>query len=112
MGQCPKCGTKTSPEHSFCLNCGTVLDKASEPGAQESSALTSRLPPPGPAAAPAARAGSDAARARPPKRATQDLAIPMVVALVLSLLLQQGINSVVPPRRISIASSARRAVGS
>ena len=97
MGQCPKCGTKTSPEHPFCLTCGTVLEKSPEPEAQGASAPASRLPPPGPTAAASSRVGSDAARGHRPKRATQDFAIPMMVALVLSLLLQQLTSSVVPP---------------
>jgi biopolymer transport protein ExbB/TolQ len=97
MGQCPKCGTKTSPEQSFCLTCGTVLEKTPEPEAQGGSALTGRLPPPRPTAAAPSRAGPDVAKGRRPKRASEDFAIPMLVALVLSLLLQQAINSLVPP---------------
>ncbi len=97
MGQCPRCGTETSPEHSFCLTCGTVLDNAPEPEAQGASTLTSRLPPPGPAGPTPSRAGADIGKGRRPKRATQDFAIPMMVALVLSLLMQQLIGSMVPP---------------
>jgi biopolymer transport protein ExbB/TolQ len=74
-----------------------VLEKAPEPEAQGASAPASRLPPPGPTAAASSRVGSDAARGHRTKRATQDFAIPMMVALVLSLLLQQLTSSVVPP---------------
>ena len=95
MGQCPKCGTTTSPEHSFCLTCGTVLDKAPE-ASPETSAVASRLPPPGPAAA-TMRSPAELPKARKPKRSSEDFAVPLVVALVLSLVLQQLINSVVPP---------------
>ena len=97
MGPCPKCGATTSPDHSFCLECGTVLPKAPEPASQSGSAVASRLPPPGPAGAPAPRAGQEGPKSRRPRRATEDFAIPMVVALVLTLLVEQLINSMVPP---------------
>ncbi len=96
MGPCPKCGNTTSPEHAFCLHCGTVLERASEPGAAQTSALAGTLPPPGPAV-PGARTPPEAAKPRRTRRSVQDFTLPLVVALVLSLLLQQAINSVVPP---------------
>jgi len=96
MGHCPNCGAKTSPEHSLCLKCGTLLEKAPNPEAQGASSPARRLPPPGPTSAPP-RVSADAAKGRRPRRGTEDFAIPLVVALVLSVLLQQGINSLVPP---------------
>ena len=97
MGQCPKCGATTSPEHAFCLECGTVLEKAPGATPQEASAVASRLPPPGPAAPASPRPAQEGPKGRRPRRRTQDFALPMVVALVLSLLVQQLIGSVVPP---------------
>lgn len=97
MGQCPECGAKTSSEHSFCLECGTVLEKAPEGAAEGGSAVASRLPPPGPTAPAGSRSSSEGAKGHRPRRATEDFAIPMVVALVLTVLIEQAINSVVPP---------------
>jgi biopolymer transport protein ExbB/TolQ len=109
MGQCPKCGTTTSPEHSFCLTCGTVLDKAPEapvgaaglvatsdagspaPAAQ---AAASRVPPAGPVAAPA-RGGRDAGRGRRPQP-TESVALPAIFALGLTVLAYVALNTVVP----------------
>ena len=97
MEPCPKCGAKTSPEHSFCLECGTVLERGPDTASPSGSAGASRLPAPGPAVAPSSRGGPEASRTRGARRATEDFAIPMVVALVLTLLVEQLINSVVPP---------------
>ncbi|HUF75939.1 MAG TPA: MotA/TolQ/ExbB proton channel family protein [Longimicrobiales bacterium] len=97
MEPCPKCGAKTSPEHSFCLECGTILEKGPDPASQGGSAVASRLPPPGPTGTPSPRGGQDGPKGRRPRRATEDFAIPMVVAVVLTLLVYQLINSVVPP---------------
>lgn len=107
MGQCPKCGSTTTPDHSFCLNCGAELPAAAEQteqpatrGAETESGSASqgrstfaagRMP----AAALAGRArGADTSRRA--ASAAGESAIPALVALVLSLVLQQLMNSVVP----------------
>lgn len=120
MGQCPKCGETTSADHAFCLNCGaelpaaaeaptsvvaageqaTAATQASTAAMQPSTDAQTSSAPARPATAgvgrpSAARRGRDGARHR--RRTGADSMIPALVALVLSLALQQLINSVVPP---------------
>ena len=101
MGQCPKCGTTASPDRTFCLNCGAELPATAQPSSQ---ALPSEphLAPREPAAgtrAPVASAGGrgrESGRPRRTRRSGGEAALPALVALVLSLALQQLMNSVVP----------------
>jgi len=96
MGACPNCGAKTSPEHSFCLECGTPLERRSErEPAAAGPAAPGRTPTAGPTG-PSLRATQDAARSRPQAR-SQDFAVPLVVSLVLSVALQLAMATVVPP---------------
>jgi biopolymer transport protein ExbB/TolQ len=107
MGQCPKCGTATSPEHAFCLACGTVLEKAPpDPGglvttagtapaaATGTQAAASRMPPAGPPAAPGR--GGPAKGRRPGRGADGGQAFPGAVALVLTVVIYLALESVVP----------------
>jgi len=102
MGQCPECGAKTSPDHAFCLECGAEIERPADSApagsavTQGGASVTSRLPPPGPTGAPASRS-PEAPRGRRARRGAEGFAIPMIVALVVGLLLQQLINTVVPP---------------
>jgi len=106
MGQCPKCGTATSPEHSFCLACGTVLETSSgEPGGLvatggsapstgPSQAPAGRMPPPGPAG-PAGR-GREGARGRRPARGSGGIAYPAVIAVALTILIYVALETIIP----------------
>ena len=95
MVQCPRCGATTSSDHTFCLNCGAELAGATEaettptPAAQPEPTAASRPAPP--------PRGRDGSKPRKPSRPASETAIPALVALVLSLVLQQLMNSVVPP---------------
>jgi len=109
MGPCPKCGEPTDSGHAFCLNCGAEVPatgatpavagqpKASSPVAADTPGAPAERPSsaPGRPAAPGGRRG-EAGRGRRPRKSTGTSAIPALVALVLSLALQQAINSLVP----------------
>jgi biopolymer transport protein ExbB/TolQ len=87
MAQCPNCGTTTTPDHSFCLNCGAELPAAASRSSQQPAAEA--RPPAGPAAR--------GREARPRRRkGAGEAALPALVALVSSLALQQVVNSVIP----------------
>ncbi len=94
MAQCPNCGTTTSPDHAFCLVCGTDLGTAGQNAAGGGARQTA------PGAAPgAARTGSEAGAAgsRRMSRPAGNTLIPMAAALVAILALELLIDVVVPP---------------
>jgi biopolymer transport protein ExbB/TolQ len=101
MGQCPKCGATANPDHTFCLTCGAELAAATQ---QPSPTAPTEPPPPVRAPTSPARTqppaasgrGREAAKTRRPQRSGGESALPPLVALVLSLGLQQLINSTVP----------------
>lgn len=107
MGQCPKCGTVTSPDHAFCLNCGVELPARIEPlAATPQPQPAEPTEPPVSVRAPTASGraptlitgprGQGTPKVRRPRQSGGNSALPALVALVLSLALQQLINSVVP----------------
>ena len=99
MGQCPKCGTTTTPEHSFCLNCGAELTAAAKqppPSAPTEPPAVVRPPMSGTRVPATGARARDGGKAKRPKRSAGESTMPALVALVLSLVLQQLINSVVP----------------
>jgi len=105
MGQCPNCGTTTTPDQSFCV-CGAELVAVPQPTAEATAAEAPVAragdgPARGPVSAgrptpaPSAR-GREARGGRRPRRSSGEATIPALVALVLSLALQQIISFVVP----------------
>jgi biopolymer transport protein ExbB/TolQ len=93
MGQCPKCGANTDLEQATCSSCGVTLAAGPRPvEAGENSAVEGRTPP-----AQAGRPGREKpARSRRAGRAPRGTVLPLSVALIATILLQQLINVVVP----------------
>jgi len=97
MAQCPKCGSTTTPDHSFCLNCGAELPSANAAEAPNAAAAQPAARGTAAGGRPAAPAGARGRESRPRRKAGGGAAaLPALVALVASLALQQVINSVVP----------------
>jgi len=97
MAQCPKCGSTTTSEHSFCLNCGAELPSTAgrspqQPAAEAPGAVAQQAASRAPSAPPTR--GREVRPRR--RRGAGEAALPALVALVVSLGLQQVINSVVP----------------
>lgn len=111
MGQCPKCGTSTAPEYSFCLACGTPLEQAPEVStevvasgsgpvatAAPAAATTGpRLPPAASAAPPGARSARAAPGGRRNPRVSGGVTIPAAVALALTVAVYLLIDTVISP---------------
>ena len=107
MAQCPECGSNTSPDHAFCLVCGSDLGRSASGGSDQET-----ITPPAPAGgtgsgsppsgqqgsrpASGGRAGREPARARG-RRQESAAAVPALVALFGSIALQQAITSLVSP---------------
>ncbi|MDA0329389.1 MAG: MotA/TolQ/ExbB proton channel family protein [Gemmatimonadetes bacterium] len=91
MGQCPNCATPAKPEQEFCLVCGTDLGNAATATAGAAGAAR-RAAAPTPAAPAGAGRPSPSGGAR---RAAQSAAIPFMVAAVATILIQQGVGTVV-----------------
>lgn len=111
MGQCPKCGTSATSQQATCSGCGADLAAGTPPTPEQAGGPPSsgvRPPVPtgvrpaaqtgAPATAPAgAPAGREAAaRPRRARRPGPGTALPFIVALILSVALQQFITTVVP----------------
>jgi biopolymer transport protein ExbB/TolQ len=97
MAQCPNCGSTTTPDHSFCLNCGAELSSAAGRSSQQPAAEAAEAAPARGAAAPEGRPAPRGRETRPRRRrAAGEAALPALVALVASLALQQIVNSVIP----------------
>jgi hypothetical protein len=84
MGQCPNCGTATSPDHTFCLVCGAAL------GASKSDGSTRQAAPPPSAGR------MDALGARRPARLAPPAVVPFAIAVAATLVLELLMGSVVP----------------
>jgi hypothetical protein len=84
MGQCPNCGTATSPDQPICLLCGAALGPSKSDG-------TTRQTPPTPSAA-----RVDAVGARRPARLAPSAAVPFAIAVAATLVLELLMGSVVP----------------
>src|SRR5688572_14331540 len=91
MGQCPNCGTATSPDQRLCLVCGAELAVAARPGEEPSSAP--RLPPPGSAATgrPEIRGGRRA------QRPGVNAFLPFLIAVAATVLMQVLLETAVTP---------------
>lgn len=100
MGQCPNCGTETSPDHAFCLHCGAVLETAPKAEAHPAVLAPAQPHSQGPSApAPTAseRPGLDRSAPQRGRRTSSETLVPMVVALALTLLLEGLVNTAVAP---------------
>lgn len=133
MGQCPKCGATTAPEHKTCSQCGADLDHvrhSSSPEGDSASASSETAGPdvtaegrsstksgvdpfpegsdrspragaPDPSSAPAGLSGSPREASRPARaRRAADPGgtgpvIPILVALVLSIVMQQMLSTTI-----------------
>lgn len=104
MGQCPKCGTAADPQQATCKSCGADLT-TEVPSAPDKEAMVTQAQPHGsqaptppagqPPTAGAARPSASAQR-RGARGASRAAAIPGVVALILTILMQQLFGIVVP----------------
>jgi biopolymer transport protein ExbB/TolQ len=100
MANCPECGVTINSDHEFCLNCGAELPGASTSGTTDAappSEAPTWLEPQVATQKPVATEPARRAKPRRTRKSASDTTLPPLVALVLSLALQQVINSVVPP---------------
>jgi biopolymer transport protein ExbB/TolQ len=100
MGQCPNCGTVTSPDHAFCLHCGAVLETAPDLEVLPSTPASARPPTPGPSTPGKpmpGRSSGDRGGARRSRKQSSETLIPMTLALALTILLEELVNTVVAP---------------
>jgi len=98
MAQCPNCGSTTTADHSFCLNCGAELTSAASRSQQQPAAEAADVRSTAATSKTAASTSPPRGRETRPRRrrGAAEAALPSLVALVMSLALQQIVNSVIP----------------